>query len=71
MVQVRKVVKTGFFFCRMDIKINLTWFYLCKYAGYRVGTVWKKALSTIFNCLYKRIFLNAAAIGINKNIFFI
>ena len=71
MVQGRNIGEAGFSFCRVNIKINKIWAYLSKYSCNRICAVWEITLSAIFNCLHKRILLNAATVCVYEDFFFV
>ena len=71
MVQSRNISKTSLPLGRMNIKIYEIGANLYKNCSNGISSVWEKALSAVLNCLYKRIFLNAAAVSKYKDFFFV
>ena len=52
----------------MNIEIYQFWVNMKEEGGDRVTSIWKKALTAVFNSLEKREFLNAAAVYEDVNL---
>ena len=71
MMKFRNILKPGFFFCRMNVKVYRFAVHLYKKRSNWMRTIWEKSLTAVFNCLNQRIFCNSSAVNVNKNQFFV
>ena len=67
-VQGSDVLKARLFFCRVNVKVNQVRLDLREKGGGGMGSVWKVALSAVFNRLQKRVFGYAPPVYVNVNV---
>ena len=63
------VAEFDLFFCWMDVEIDKRRADRCEKGSDRVRSVREESLAAVFDCLQKRIFLDAPSVHINENAF--